>query len=103
MTEDIAAIKKNISQIQNGPPVGRHGEKQNCFADSYVVPENLRQNYTDSSAQYLNIDIKMETGTGKTYVYTKIKNFPQCIYLKNRLKLPLDKTFDFWQKFVFQD
>lgn len=64
MTEDIAAIKKNIAQIQNG-------EKHNCFADGYVVPENLRQNYTDSSSKYLNIDIKMETGTGKTYVYTK--------------------------------
>lgn len=64
MTEDIAAIKKNISQIQKG-------EKQGCFADGYTVPENLRENYTDSSAKYLNIDIKMETGTGKTYVYTK--------------------------------
>lgn len=64
MTEDIAAIKKNIAQIQNGA-------KENCFADGYVVPENLRENYMDSSAQYLTIDIKMETGTGKTYVYTK--------------------------------
>lgn len=71
MTEDIATIKKNISQIQKGLPVGSQGEKQNCFADGYVVPENLRKNYTDSSSQYLNIDIKMETGTGKTYVYTK--------------------------------
>lgn len=64
MTEEIVAIKKNIVQIQNG-------EKQNCFSGGYAVPENLRQNYTDSSSKYLNIDIKMETGTGKTYVYTK--------------------------------
>ena len=64
LTEDIATIKANIAQIQKG-------EKPNCFADGYTVPENLRQNYTDSSSKYLNIDIKMETGTGKTYVYTK--------------------------------
>ena len=64
LTEDIATIKTNIAQIQKG-------EKSNCFADGYTVPENLRQNYTDSSSKYLNIDIKMETGTGKTYVYTK--------------------------------
>ena len=64
MTEDIETIKANIAQIQKG-------EKPNCFADGYTVPENLRQNYTDSTSKYLNIDIKMETGTGKTYVYTK--------------------------------
>ncbi|MGN0728445.1 type III restriction-modification system endonuclease [Treponema sp.] len=64
MTEDIAVIKENIAQIQNG-------EKQNCFMAGYTVPEKLRENYTDSSSKYLNIDIKMETGTGKTYVYTK--------------------------------
>lgn len=55
MTEDIAAIKANIARIQ-----GRH-----------AVPEALRKNYMDSSSEYLNIDVKMETGTGKTYVYTK--------------------------------
>ena len=54
LTLDIQTIKKNIAQIQN---------------DS--VPESLRENYADSSDKYLNIDIKMETGTGKTYVYTK--------------------------------
>ena len=64
LTEDIATIKANIAQIQKG-------EKPDCFADGYTVPENLRQNYTDSTSKYLNIDIKMETGTGKTYVYTK--------------------------------
>lgn len=64
MTEDISTIKANIAQIQKG-------EKADCFTNGYSVPENLRQNYTDSSSKYLNIDIKMETGTGKTYVYTK--------------------------------
>lgn len=64
MAGDIQTIKKNILQIQKG-------QKENCFTEDYSVPENLRENYTDSSPQYLNIDIKMETGTGKTYVYTK--------------------------------
>lgn len=64
MTGDMQTIKNNILQIQKG-------EKQNCFTEDYSVPENLRENYTDSTPQYLNIDIKMETGTGKTYVYTK--------------------------------
>ena len=54
LTGDMQTIKKNIAQIQ-----------------SEGVPESLRENYTDSSDKYLNIDIKMETGTGKTYVYTK--------------------------------
>ena len=54
LTGDMQTIKKNIAQIQ-----------------SDGVPESLRENYTDSSDKYLNIDIKMETGTGKTYVYTK--------------------------------
>ncbi len=64
MIEDISTIKANIAQIQKG-------EKADCFTNDYTVPENMRQNYTDSSSKYLNIDIKMETGTGKTYVYTK--------------------------------
>ena len=64
MTGDLETIKHNIAQIQNG-------EKFGCFSDDYSVPETLRQNYTDSSGHYLNIDIKMETGTGKTYVYTR--------------------------------
>lgn len=64
MTYDMQTIKNNISQIQKG-------EKTNCFADNYKVPEALRENYKDNSNDYLNIDIKMETGTGKTYVYTR--------------------------------
>ena len=64
MTGDLETIKTNIAQIQKG-------EKFGCFSDDYSVPETLRQNYQDSSPHYLNIDIKMETGTGKTYVYTR--------------------------------
>lgn len=64
MTAGIQTIKSNIAKIQKG-------EMENCFSGGYKVPESLRTNYADLSTQYLNIDIKMETGTGKTYVYTK--------------------------------
>lgn len=37
---------------------------------SELPPEN-RSNVPVSDSEYLNLDIKMETGTGKTYVYTK--------------------------------
>lgn len=37
---------------------------------SELPPEN-RSNVPVSDSAYLNLDIKMETGTGKTYVYTK--------------------------------
>lgn len=42
------------------------------------LPSNM-QGVSQSEADYLNIDIKMETGTGKTYVYTK------AIYELNKL------------------
>lgn len=42
------------------------------------LPSNM-QGITQGEKDYLNIDIKMETGTGKTYVYTK------AIYELNRL------------------
>ena len=35
------------------------------------IPEEYRSNCSCSESNYLNLDIKMETGTGKTYVYTK--------------------------------
>lgn len=53
------AIKENITNVQNG----------NFYIDDYRLPEIFRKNYTNSN--YLNIDVKMETGTGKTYVYTR--------------------------------
>ena len=53
------AIKRNIQAVQNG----------DYYADDYKLPDYYRKNYTDSD--YLNIDVKMETGTGKTYVYTR--------------------------------
>ncbi|MEK4800711.1 type III restriction-modification system endonuclease [Oceanobacillus sp. FSL K6-0118] len=42
------------------------------------LPSNM-QSVNQNEAGYLNIDIKMETGTGKTYVYTK------AIYELNKL------------------
>lgn len=42
------------------------------------LPSNM-QGVSQSEVDYLNIDIKMETGTGKTYVYTK------AIYELNKL------------------
>lgn len=56
--EDLT-FKKNLKEIQKGK----------YFVDDYRLPEFYRNNYRDSD--YLNIDIKMETGTGKTYVYTR--------------------------------
>ncbi len=54
-----STIKRNIQAVQNG----------DYYADDYKLPDYYRKNYTDSD--YLNIDVKMETGTGKTYVYTR--------------------------------
>lgn len=54
-----AHLKQNIKDVQNG---------QYCVSD-YVLPEYYRKNGINSN--YLNIDVKMETGTGKTYVYTR--------------------------------
>src|SRR5699024_8817732 len=42
------------------------------------LPSNM-QGVSQNEADYLNVDIKMETGTGKTYVYTK------AIYELNKL------------------
>ncbi|MBO1915233.1 DEAD/DEAH box helicase family protein, partial [Microvirga sp. 3-52] len=42
------------------------------------LPSNM-QGVSQVETDYLNIDIKMETGTGKTYVYTK------TIYELNKL------------------
>lgn len=53
-----SAIKKNIESIQNG----------DCYVDkSCVISNDFKKNINESS--YLNLDIKMETGTGKTYCY----------------------------------
>lgn len=48
-----AHISNNIKALQNS------------------LPAEYRSNTPISECDYLNLDIKMETGTGKTYVYTK--------------------------------
>ena len=53
-------IKKNISEIQKGE----------YTEEARVIPLEWRTSTDDS--EVLNIDIRMETGTGKTYVYTKM-------------------------------
>ncbi len=52
-------IQANIKEVQEGK----------YFTEDYSLPDYYRKNAKDSN--YLNIDIKMETGTGKTYVYTR--------------------------------
>ena len=49
-------IKKNIVEIQDG---------ENSISS---IPKELRTSITEE----FGIDIKMETGTGKTYCYTQI-------------------------------
>lgn len=60
-------IAHNIHELQNGEVEG---------VDS--IPPSWRQKFTDN-AHILGIDVKMETGTGKTLVYT------QLMYELNRL------------------
>lgn len=43
----------------------------NIKALQSVLPAEYRSSIPVSESGYLNLDIKMETGTGKTYVYTK--------------------------------
>ncbi len=59
MVFSASEIKSNIAAVQNG----------NYYTDDYTLPAYYKNNYTDND--YLNIDVKMETGTGKTYVYTR--------------------------------
>ena len=51
LPKDKHSFKEKISEIQKG------------------IPVEYRNTVTDND--YLNLDVKMETGTGKTYVYTK--------------------------------
>ena len=56
---DDSAISNNIKKVQSGQ----------YYVDGYTLPEYYCKNASNS--EYLNIDVKMETGTGKTYVYTR--------------------------------
>lgn len=53
-----SVLKNNIANIQKG---------ESYIDKSYIISEELKRNIVQSP--YLNLDIKMETGTGKTYCY----------------------------------
>ncbi len=101
-----SAISNNIREVQSGQ----------YYVDGYTLPEYYWKN--TSHSEYLNIDVKMETGTGKTYVYTRtifelhklyginkfiilvpsvpikegVKSFLQSAYMKSDLQSLYDGT-----------
>lgn len=75
----IDAVCDSLDGVVITPPVQFYENPQINLADGKLLA-NLRTLQTSVSAEYrstaavgscLNLDIKMETGTGKTYVYTK--------------------------------
>ena len=75
----IDAVCDSLDGVMITPPVQFYENPQINLADGKLLA-NLRTLQTSVSAEYrstaavgscLNLDIKMETGTGKTYVYTK--------------------------------
>lgn len=104
LTDSI--IHNNIKKVQSGQ----------YFVDGYNLPDYYRKN--TSHSEYLNIDVRMETGTGKTYVYTRtifelhklyginkfiilvpsvpikegVKSFLQSAYMKSDLQSLYDGT-----------
>jgi type III restriction enzyme len=75
-------IQKNKLYYQNPTLVlDRHKLMTNIVhaqTENKIPPEYKSQNEIGS---YLNLDIKMETGTGKTYVYTSCINDTALINL----------------------
>ncbi len=75
----IDAVCDSLDGVMITPPVQFYENPQINLADGRLIA-NLRSLQTSVPAEYrssaevgscLNLDIKMETGTGKTYVYTK--------------------------------
>lgn len=75
----IDAVCATLDGVSISSPAQFYENPQINLADSKLA-ENLRQLQSSIPAEYrnksvdiscLNLDIKMETGTGKTYVYTK--------------------------------
>ena len=68
--EGVTIVPPTIS-YQNPSFDFREDRIQRNIAD---IQKNIREDYKHNIApdtgEYLNLDIKMETGTGKTYVYT---------------------------------
>ncbi|GIN19408.1 type III restriction-modification system endonuclease [Siminovitchia fordii] len=72
-------IQKSMNSIENPIiDIASPYLYQNIKRVQEDLPSNM-QGVSQKEADYLNIDIKMETGTGKTYVYTK------AIYELNKL------------------
>ena len=75
----IDAICNSLQDVSFTPPVQFYENPQIVLNDPHILL-NIRQIQKNIPAQYrsdmpiggcLSLDIKMETGTGKTYVYTK--------------------------------
>lgn len=75
----VDAICEVLSGVEITPPVAFFENPRFSLADPNLIgnikelQKNLPVEYRSgrSSTDYLNLDIKMETGTGKTYVYTQ--------------------------------
>lgn len=76
----IDAICEALNGVYIKPPVQFYENPEILLSDSHLT-ENIRSIQQSLPAEYrsslpigdcLNLDIKMETGTGKTYVYTKV-------------------------------
>lgn len=65
-TTSPAVFYENPSFYQKDPHIGT-----NIKAIQQELPAEFRSNIPLNDDGYLSLDIKMETGTGKTYVYTK--------------------------------
>ena len=59
IVSSASEIEKNVKAVQSGK----------FYTGDYALPECYKKNAQKS--KYLNLDVKMETGTGKTYVYTR--------------------------------
>lgn len=75
----VDAVCNALAGVTITPPVDFYENPQICLADPRLL-NNLRELQKDVPEEYrssmpvencLNLDVKMETGTGKTYVYTK--------------------------------
>lgn len=76
----IDAICEALTGVYMKPPVQFYENPEIMLSDSHLT-ENIQTIQQSLPAEYrsslpigdcLNLDIKMETGTGKTYVYTKV-------------------------------
>ena len=77
----VDAISAVLEGVNITPPVIAYQnpsfdyKEQRIRDNIWALQKNIREDYKHNgnpdNGEYLNIDIKMETGTGKTYVYTQ--------------------------------